>query len=129
MIRGLLEFFDTAGQNFRLNMNMTKTKVQALNGTTNHVFSSRSGCVFNTVGPLTGLPRESYKYLGVFMFTKEHPQQLLAPTKQEFSSVFQRLHPFPLSLPELVSLVSGQLIHILSYRLIAHPLSPGQLKP
>ena len=128
IIQGLIHFFDTAGRKLGMNMNMTKTEVQALNGAAQHVFSSPSSFIFDTVDPVTGLPSEFYKYLGVFIFTKDHPKRLLALTKREVSSFFQRLHRIPLTLPELVSLVNCQLVPIRCYRLIAHPLSPQQLQ-
>ena len=127
-IRGFIDFFYTAGQKLGMNMNMTKMQVQALNEAAQHVFSSPSGFIFNTVDPGTGLPRYFYKYLGVFIFTKDQPQKVLALTKREVSTFFHRLNPIPLILPELVSLVNCQLVCILCYRLNAHPLSPQQLQ-
>ena len=63
-----------------------------------------------------------------YFFTKDHPRKLLALTKREVSSFFQRLHPIPLTLPELVSLVNCKLVPMLCYRQIAHPLPPQQLQ-
>ena len=73
LIQGLIDFFGTAGQKLGMNMNMTKTEVQTLNGAAQHAFLSPSGFIFDTVDPVTGLPREFYLYLGVFLFTKDHP--------------------------------------------------------
>ena len=85
LIQGLIDLFDTAGLKPGMNMNMTKTEVQALKGAAQHVFSSLSRFRFYTVDPVTGLPEEFYKYFGLFIFTKDQPQKLLALTKQEVS--------------------------------------------
>ena len=68
LIQGLIDFFDTASRKLGINMNMTKTEVQALNGAVQHVFLSLTAFFFNTFDPVTGLPREFSKYFGVLFF-------------------------------------------------------------
>ena len=72
---------------------------------------------------MTGQPHNCYKYLGVYIFTASHEAQTLALAKSEIRSFFTTLQPLRLTHPEYILLVNFQLIPILSYRLIAHPLA------
>ena len=61
LVQGLIQFFDTAGRKLGMNMNVTKTEVEALNGAAKHSSLSPSAFFFDTVDQFTGLPIGFYK--------------------------------------------------------------------
>ena len=81
----------------------------------------------STTNQKTGQPHSCYKYPGVYIFTANHAAQTLALAKSEIRSFFTTLQPLRLPLSEYVLLVNVQLIPILSYRLMAHPLALNEL--
>ena len=89
-----------------MDMNMSKTEVQALNGAWRQTFNSPTGPVFDTHDPATNSPREFYKYLGSFISTNSRPQKLLALVQREVAAFFIRLQAIPLTSSELISLVN-----------------------
>ena len=90
-------------------------------------FTSPSGTPLLTTNQKTGQPHNCYKYLGVYIFTANHKAQTLALAKSEIRSFFTTLQPLRLALSEYVLLVNVQLIPILSYCLMAHPLAVNEL--
>ena len=90
-------------------------------------FTSPSGTPLSTTNQKTGQPHNCYKYLGVYIFTANHEAQTLASAKSEIGSFFTTLQPLRLTLSEYILLVNVQLISILSYCLMAHPLALNEL--
>ena len=64
----------------------------------------------------------------MYIFTANHEAQTLALAKSEIRSFFTTLQPLRLTLSEYILLVNVQLIPILSYRLMAHPLALNELR-
>ena len=89
--------------------------------------TSSSGTSLSPTNQKTGQPDKCYKYLGVYIFTTNHATQTLALAKSGIRSFFTSLQPLRLTLSEYVLLVNVQLIPILSYRLMAHPLALKEL--
>ena len=86
-------------------------------------FTSLSGTTLSTTNQKTGQQDSCYKYLEVYIFTANHAAQTLALAKSEIHPFSTTLQPLRLTLSEYVLLVNVQLIPILSYRLMAHPLA------
>ena len=63
----------------------------------------------------------------MYIFTANHEAQTLALAKSEIRSFFTTLQPLRLTLSEYILLVNFQLIPILSYRPMAHPLALNEL--
>ena len=63
----------------------------------------------------------------MYIFTADHEAQTLALAKSEIRTFFTTLQPLRLTLSEYILLVNVQLIPILSYRLMAHPLALNEL--
>ena len=63
----------------------------------------------------------------MYIFTANHEAQTLALAKSEIRSFFTTLQSLRLTLSEYILLVNVQLIPILSYRLMAHPLALNEL--
>ena len=78
-----------------MNMNMTKTDVQALNGAAKHVISSLFGFYFDTVDPITGPPREIYKYLGFFLSLRTTPRSCSPSPNEKCPRFSSDLIPSP----------------------------------
>ena len=64
----------------------------------------------------------------MYVFTANHEAHTLALAKSEIRSFFRTLQPLRLTLSEYILLVNVQLIPILSYRLMAHPLALIELE-
>ena len=90
-------------------------------------FTSPLDTPLSTTKQKTGQPHNCYKYLGVYIFTANHEAQTLALAQSETRSFFTTLQPLRLTLSEYILLVNVQLIPILSYRLMAHPLALNEL--
>ena len=58
LIEKVIDFYDTSGIELGIDMNMSKTEVQALNGAESQSFTSPNGPILNTHDPTTNLPRE-----------------------------------------------------------------------
>ena len=126
-IQQILNFFDTVPRQWGLDLNLSKTEIHAMGTAPPRTFTSPSGTPLSTTNQKTGQPHNCYKYLGVYIFTANHEAQTLALAKSEIRSLFTTLQPLRLTLSEYILLVNIQLIPILSYRLMAHPLALSEL--
>ena len=126
-IQQILNFFDTVAREWGLDLNLSKTQTHAMGTAPPKTFTSPSGTPLSTANQKTGQPHNCYKYLGVYIFTANHEAQTLALAKSEIRSFFTTLQPLRLTLSEYILLVNVQLIPILSYRLMAHPLALNEL--
>ena len=126
-IQQVLNFFDTVAREWGLDLNLSKTEIHAMGTAPPRTFTSPSGTPLSTTNQKTGQPHNCYKYLGVYIFTTNHEAQTLALAKSEIRSFFTTLQPLQLTLSEYILLVNVQLIPILSYRLMAHPLALNEL--
>ena len=126
-IQQVLNFFDTVAREWGLDLNLSKTEIHAMGTAPPRTFTSPSGTPLSTTNQKTGQPHNCYKYLGVYIFTANHEAQTLALAKSEIRSFFTTLQPLQLTLSEYILLVNVQLIPILSYRLMAHPLALNEL--
>ena len=123
-----LNFLDTVAREWSLDLNLSKTQIHAMGTAPPPGLSPpRSGTPLSTTNLKTGQPHNCYKYLGVYIFTKNHARQTLALAKSEIRSFFTTLQPLWLTLSECVLSINVQLIPILSYRLMAHPLALNEL--
>ena len=126
-IQQILNFFDTVAREWGLDLNLSKTEIHAMGTAPPRTFTSPSGTPLSTTNLKTGQPHSCYKYLEVYIFTTNHAAQTLALAKSEIRSFFTTLQPLRLTLSEYILLVNVQLIPILSYRLMAHPLALNEL--
>ena len=127
-IQSILGFFDTVGRQWELDMNLDKTEVHAMGDARQRDFSTSTGPPLSTLNKHTGLPHTVYKYLRVYIYTKNqqtHTQDLIAREIRNFFAVLQTLSP---TLSEPIRLASVQLIPALRYRLMADPIPLSQLK-
>ena len=127
-IQPILNFSDTVAREWGLDLNLSKTEIHAMGTAPPRTFTSPSGTPLSTTNQKTGQPHNCYKYLGVYIFTANHEAQTLALAKSEIRSFFTTLQPLRLTLSEYILLVNVQLIPILSYRLMAHPLALNVLR-
>ena len=126
-IQQILNFFNTVAREWGLDLNLSKTEIHAMGTAPPRTFTSPSGTPLSTTNQKTGQPHNCYKYLGVYIFTANHEAQTLALAKSEIRSFFTTLQPLWLTLSEYILLVNVQLIPLLSYRLMAHPLALNEL--
>ena len=61
----VIDSYDISGRKWGMDMNMSKTEAQAVNGAQRQKFTSLSGPIFDTHDATTNLPREFYKDLDV----------------------------------------------------------------
>ena len=126
-IQQILNFFDTVAREWGLDLNVSKTEIHAMGTAPPRTFTSPSGTPLSTTNQKTGQPHNCYKYLEVYIFTANHEAQTLALAKSEIRSFFTTLQPLRLTLSEYIHLVNVQLMPILSYRLMAHPMALNEL--
>ena len=126
-IQQILNLFDTVAREWGRDLNLSKTEIHAMGTDPPRTFTSPSGTPLSTTNQKTGQPHSCYKYLGVYIFTANHAAQTLALAKSKMRSFFTTLQPLRLTLSEYVLVVNVQLIPILSYRLMAHPLALNEL--
>ena len=126
-IRQILNLFDTVARQWGLDRNLSKPEIHAMGTAPSRTFISPSGTALSTTNQKTGQPHNCYKYRGVYIFTINHTAQTLALAKSEVLSFFTTLQALRLTLSEYVVLVNVQLIPILSYRVVAHPLALNEL--
>ena len=126
-IQQILNFFDTVAREWGLDLNLSKTEIHAMGTAPPRTFTSPSGTPLSTTNQKTGQPHSCYKYLGVYIFSADHAAQILALAKSEIRSFFTTLQALRLTLSGHVLLINVQLIPILSYRLMAHPLALNEL--
>ena len=126
-IEQILNFFDMVAREWGLDLNLSNTKIHAMGTAPPRTFTTPSGPPLSTINQKTGQPHTCYKYLGVYIFTTNHATQKPALAKSEIQSFFTTLQPLRLTLSEYVLLLNVQIISILSYRLMAHPLVLNEL--
>ena len=127
-IQSILGFFDTVGRQWGLDMNLGKTEVHAMGSAPQREFPTQTGRPLSTLNTDTGLPHTVYKYLGVYIYTAEQQSNTFALATSEIRSFFTLLQPLALTLSEHIRLVNIQLIPVLTYRLMAHPLTLKALR-
>ena len=88
----------------------------------------QTGRPLSTLNTDTGLPHTVNKYLGVYIYTAEQQSNTFALATSEIRSFFTLLQPLALTLSEHIRLVNIQLIPVLTYRLMAHPLTLKALR-
>ena len=71
-------------------MNLTKSEVQALKGTSHFHFTSASGSFVSTLDPL-GKPRDFYLYLGVYLYTENQLPRVIEFTSADIRAYFNTL--------------------------------------
>ena len=125
-IQQILNFLDTVAREWSLDLNLTKTEIHAMGAAPPRTFRSPSGTPLSRTDQETGQPHKCYKYLGVYIFTDNHTAQTRALAEAETRSFFRTLQPLKLTLSEYALFVNVQLIPLLSYRLMAQPLSLGE---
>ena len=81
-----------------------------------------------TMDPATRAPRGVYKCNAVYLFTDLDPALTYELAKAEIASFFAFLNSVNLMPSEYVRLVNIQLVPMLQYHLMAHPLRQNQLK-
>ena len=126
-IQQILNFLNTVARESGLDLNLSTTEIHAMGTAPPRIFTSPSGTPLSTTNQKMGQPHSCYKYLGVYIFTADHAAQTLALAKSEIRSFSTTLQPLRLTLSEYLLLVNVQLIPILSYRLMAHPLALNEL--
>ena len=127
-IQSILEFSDTVGCQWGLDMSLDKTEVHAMGDAPQRDFPTSTSPPFSALNKHTGLPHTVYKYLGVYIYTKNqqtNSQDLIA---SEIRNVFAVLQLLSSTLSEHIRPANVQLISALTYRLMAHPLPLSQLK-
>ena len=122
-IQQILHFSDTVAREWGLDLNLSRTEIHVMGTAPPRTFTSPSGTPQSTSKKKTGQLHNCYKYLGVYIFTPNHAAQTLAFAKSEIRSFFTTLQPLRLTLSGYILLVNVQLIPILSYRPMAHPLA------
>ena len=127
MLTSCLETINSMGPPMGLIPNFKKTELQAW-GNASHLTlrlpTPKSGLSTSTD---SSTPRTFYKYLGALVHIKEDPEQLATAVNSEIESWLQCLPSITFSPKEMTKLVNLHLIPKVTYRLIAHSLSPGDL--
>ena len=120
------EAFDGPARTLGLDMNVDKTELHALRGSGHTEIVSQHGGKISTLDS-RGQPRSCYKYLGDFFYNSDAQSKVLDYVHAEINAFFARLAPLSLTATELISLVNKQLIPVLTYRLMAGPITDAQL--
>ena len=110
-----------------LDMNQTKSEVQALEGAPHFHFTSASGSFVFTLDP-QGRPRDLYRYLGVYLYTENQLPRVIDFISAEIRAYFNTLSPLGLTHTELIRLTNCQLVPILKYRLMAQAVDVPTLR-
>ena len=103
-------------------------EVHAMGDTPQRDFFTSTGPTLSNLNNHTRLSHNVYKYLGVYIYTKNqqtNTQDLIASEIPNFFAVLQPLSP---TLSENIRLANVQLIPALTNRLMALPLPLGQLQ-
>ena len=110
-----------------LDMNTTKSEVQALEGASHFHFTSTSGSLVSTLDP-QGKPRDFYRYLGVYLYTENQLPRVIEFISAEIRAQFNTLSPLGLTHTELLRFTNCQLVPILTYRLMAQAVDAPTLR-
>ena len=127
IIRSAFKRFIQGAEILGLSINFDKTELHALDGSPHLSLSFSPFPPLSAYIPGTLPPRTSYKYLGVWFFNSSQATALVDYIQREITSYFHNLSVLPLSPGEIILLVNRQLIPILLYRMLAHPLNTPQL--
>ena len=123
----IFNYFDADVRLLGLDMNRTKSEVQALAGAPHFNFTSTSGSVVSTLDP-QGRPRDFYRYLGVYLYTENQLPRVIEFISAEIRAYFGALAPLGLTHTELIRLANCQLVPILAYRLMAQAVDAPTLR-
>ena len=121
-IQSTLNFFDHDARVWGLDMNVSKTEVQAIGNSPQSDFVTTSHNIFFTINPDTGRPLNFYKYLGMYLYTQDQSKQLTSALRAEIRAYFANIDPLTLTLSEKIRLVNKQLHPLMAYRLSGHCL-------
>ena len=121
-IQSTLNFFDHDARVWGLDMNISKTEVQAVVNSPPRDFVTTSHNIVSTINPQTGRPRNFYKYLGPYLYTQDQSKQLTSALRAEMRAYLANIDPLPLTLSEKIRLVNKQLHPMIAYRLLGHCL-------
>ena len=121
-IQSTLNLFDHNARVWGLDMNVSKTEVQAVGNSPQRDFFTTRNHIFSTVNPDTGRPRNFYKYLGVYLYSQDKSKKLTSAVRAEIRAYFANIDPLPLTLSEKVRLVNKQLHPMIAYQLLGHCL-------
>ena len=124
----VFNFFDTTARAFGMDMNVSKAQLHALFCAPQTTIESSAGSQLSTIDPDTGHPYKFYKYLGVYFFTSEDPNELYSLLANNVRAFFDRLSPLNLTMTELTSLTNCQLIPTLLFRLLASTLPEDNIE-
>ena len=120
--------FDTIGRLWGLDMNLGNTEVHSMATAPQRSCPTSTGPPLSTISKETGLPHTVYKYLGVYIYTNDQRSNTMDLAVSEIHSLFRTLQPLSPTLSKHIRLVNIQLVPVLVYRLMAHPLPTAQLK-
>ena len=123
----IFNFFDGDVRLLGLDMNPTKSEVQALEGAPHFQFTSVSGTLVSTLDP-QGKPRDFYRYLGVYLYAENQLPRVIEFVSSEIKAYFSTLSPLGLTHTELIRLTNCQLVPILTYRLMAQAVDAPTLR-
>ena len=91
-------------------------------------FPTSTGPPLSTLNKHTGLPHTVYKYLRVYIYTKNQQTNTQDLIASEICNFFTLLQPLSPTLSEHLRLAKVELIPALTYRLMASPLPLCQLE-
>ena len=121
-IQSTLNFFDHDARVWGLDMNVSKTEVQAIGNSPQRDSITTSHNIFSTINPDTGRPLNFYKYLGVYLYTQHHSKQLTSALRAKIRAYFANIDPLTLRLSEKIRVVNKQLHLMIADRLLGHCL-------
>ena len=93
-IQSTLNFVDHDARLCGLDMNVSKTEVQAVGESPQQDFVTTRNNIFSTINPDTGRPRNFYRYLRVYLYTQGQTKQLTSPLPAESEPVCPILTPY-----------------------------------
>ena len=123
----IFNYFDADVRLLGLDMNPTKSEVQALEGAPHFSFTSTSGSFVSTLDP-QGKPRDFYRYLGVYLYTENQLPRVIEFISAEIRAYFGALAPLGLTQTELIRLTNCQLVSILTDGLMAQVVDAPTLR-
>ena len=121
-IQSTLNFFNHDARVWGLDMNVSKTEVQAIGNSPQRDSVTTSHNIFSTINPDTGRPLNFYKYLGVYLYTQHQSKHLTSALRAEIRAYFANIDPSTLTLSENIRVVNKQLHLMIAYRLLGHCL-------
>ena len=126
-IQTIINFCDKLGRRWGLDVNLDKREVHAMGSAAKCSFCTPTGAPLWTLHRHTQQPHTGYNYQWVYIYTNHQAVNTMDLVINEIRSFFRALLPLSLSLPEHIRLVNVQLIPVLTYSLMARPLTVPQL--